>query len=239
MATKKQRAIISLGGSLLVPGAIDTHFIMTVRSMIRRLTRTHAVVLFCGGGKTARAYQEALTTIEPKVANEGKDWVGIQSSILNATLLAQVFGDSADQRIITDPRVRLSWKKDIYIGAGWKPGRSTDYDAVRLAVENDVSVVVNLSNVEYVYSADPRTNPSAQRFEQLSWKDMRSIVGTEWTPGMNVPFDPIAAQLAEKHDVDVKFLHGQYLGELRKAIVGQRFHGTDISNAYPVVLAKK
>lgn len=226
MATK-QRAIISLGGSLMVPDAVDTQFIKRFISEIKKLSHTYNIVVFCGGGKTARNYQNALADFS-SVSDDAKDWVGIQSSILNATLFSKALGEMTDGKIITDPRVKLSWKKPVYVGAGWKPGRSTDYDAVRLAVENNVSVVVNLSNVEYVYSADPRTNPTAQKFEHMSWAELRQVVGTRWSPGMNTPFDPIAAGIAQKAAISVKFLHGSYLSDLKKALKGADFHGTDI-----------
>ncbi|MCW1929918.1 MAG: UMP kinase [Candidatus Kerfeldbacteria bacterium] len=223
----KQRAIISLGGSLMIPDAIDTAFIQRFIVEITALSRTHNIVVFCGGGRTARNYQHALSAFS-SISDEAKDWVGIQSSILNATLLSKALGDMTDGKIITDPRIKLSWRKSVYVGAGWKPGRSTDYDAVRLAVENNIAVVVNLSNVEYVYSADPRTNLSAQKFEHMTWTELRKVVGTRWSPGMNTPFDPIAAGIAQKAGISVKFLHGKYLSELPKALAGKTFHGTDI-----------
>lgn len=235
MATKKQRIILSLGGSLLVQDRIRSEFMADFVKLIQSYTALYSFVIFCGGGKTARNYQNALAE-QGIESNEAKDWVGIQSSILNATLLAYSFRDLADKDVITDPRVKLSWKKSIYIGAGWKPGRSTDYDAVRLAQENDVPVVINISNIDYVYDKDPRKYKTARKLSKISWADMKKVVGSEWTPGMNVPFDPIAAKLAHSNNISVKFVHGDRTEDLKNAIVGGVFEGTEISNANPSIL---
>ncbi len=126
------------------------------------------------------------------------DWIGIKASILNAELVKQLFGKMADDKIITDPNVKLNWRKSIYIGAGWKPGRSTDFDAVKIAVLNKVDTVINLSNIDYVYTKDPNKYKSAEKIKEIKWKDFRNIVGNKWDPGLNAPFDPIAAKLAQK-----------------------------------------
>ena len=69
------------------------------------------------------------------------------------------------------------------MAAGWKPGFSTDNDAVVLAQRFSADTVVNLSNVAKVYSDDPKKNPAARPMDRLSWKEMLGIVGGEWTPG--------------------------------------------------------
>ena len=45
--------------------------------------------------------------------------------------------------------------------------------------------VVNLSNIEKVYTDDPRKNPEAKPLDQISWADFRKMVGDEWVPGKN------------------------------------------------------
>jgi uridylate kinase len=30
--------------------------------------------------------------------------------------------------------------------------------------------------------------------DKISWKDFRKMVGDEWVPRMNTPFDPVAAK---------------------------------------------
>ncbi len=109
------------------------------------------------------------------------------------------------------------------------PGRSTDYDAVRFAAENNVKEVYNLSNVPYFYSQDPHRYASAKPLFNVTWREFFAIAGKRWQPGMNLPFDPIAARLAAKNNLTVKILQGSDFANIEKAIAGKKFTGTTLS----------
>jgi uridylate kinase len=121
--------ILSLGGSLIVPQQVDTAFLKVFTALVTQLSKQYRLVIFTGGGSVARTYQQAAHEINVKLNNEAQDWIGIKASLLNAELVRQLLIEHANATIITDPRVKLRWSKPIWIGAGWKPGRSTDCDA--------------------------------------------------------------------------------------------------------------
>lgn len=54
------------------------------------------------------------------------------------------------------------------------------------------------------------------------------MVGDEWIPGSNAPFDPIAAKLASEIETRVLYLHGADLDNVERAIDGEKFVGTVI-----------
>lgn len=218
--------ILSLGGSIIVPREIDYVFLRRFVQLARTLARQYRLIIFTGGGAVARTYQAGLRKIQPQISRESLDWVGIAASRLNAQLLVQSLGNLVQPEIITDPRVKLNWRRPIWVGAGWKPGRSTDYDAVRVAVENKVSRVFNLSNIDYVYSRDPRRFKSAVKFTELSWSAYLRLVGRTWQPGLQTPFDPVASQLAQKHRIEVAIVNGKNLSAVRQAVLGQSVRGT-------------
>jgi uridylate kinase len=56
------------------------------------------------------------------------------------------------------------------------------------------------------------------------------MVGDEWTPGKNVPFDPIASRHAEKIGLKVICAAGKNLENLKKILCGEDFTGTTIGN---------
>jgi uridylate kinase len=62
----------------------------------------------------------------------------------------------------------------------------------------------------------------------IDWKAFRKIVGNRWDPGANVPFDPVAAKMAERIGLTVKMIEGRSFGEIAKALDGQDFKGTVI-----------
>lgn len=227
----KQTVIISLGGSIIVPDGVDVAYVKQFIKTIQPLTRSYRFVIFTGGGSTARLYQQAARSVQRTITNAALDWIGIQASHINAELVKQLFGKFAHDSIITDPRIKLRWTKAVHIGAGWKPGRSTDYDAVRLAVENSISTVINLSNIDYVYTSDPRKNPKAEKITETTWKDFRGLIGNNWDPGLNVPFDPIAAKIAQKHNITVNIMNGKKLSNVVQAIKGKSFQGTKVANS--------
>ena len=100
--------------------------------------------------------------------------------------------------VVTDPTSEIPFTGRILVASGWKPGFSTDFDAVLLAERFGARRLLNLSNIAMVYSDDPRTNPDATPLPRLSWKEFRAMVGDEWTPGKNVPFDTVAARKAHE-----------------------------------------
>jgi len=114
----------------------------------------------------------------------------------------------------------------VLVAAGWKPGFSSDYDAVLLAERFGSKTVVNLSNIEKVYTADPRVDPAARPLDSVSWEDFRAMVGDEWVPGKNVPFDPIASRHAHENGIKVVCAAGRDLENLRRILDGGDFVGT-------------
>lgn len=221
--------VLSLGGSIVVPDAIDANYLGTFKEFIhRRIAQGDRFILTVGGGKTARNYQAVAEQVSG-VDDEERDWLGIHATRLNAHLLRTIFKDQAHPIIAKDFDVSLpDFSEPILVGAGWKPGWSTDYIAVLLAERYQAKTVLNLSNIDYVYAEDPRENPDAQRFERISWAEFRKIVGNEWTPGLSAPFDPIASKKAEALQLSVAILNGRNIENIESYLSGQSFQGTVI-----------
>ncbi len=157
-------------------------------------------------------------------------WIGweFSSTRLNAQLVRLMFGKLAHGGIVEDPNIKLSFKEKILVAGGWMPGRSTDDDAVRLAKIYGAGTVINLSNIDYVYTKDPRKFKDAKLIKDISWKDFRKIVGNKWDPGKNLPFDPTAAKLAEQLKLKVIIANGKNLGNLKNILEGKNFKGTTV-----------
>lgn len=227
-----ERVIISLGGSLIVPDGIDREFLKSFKAFVEReVTGGRGFILVTGGGRTARSYIDAADEATD-VSDEDRDWMGIHATRLNAHLLRTVLRDHAYPRINTNPHDLEDFyvaKDPVLVAAGWRPGFSTDYDAVLLGKYLDVNRIVNLSNIDYVYDRDPRSFPDAKRFERMTWPEFRSLVGDEWSPGMNSPFDPIASKLAEEEGMEVAIMSGNDLDNVSRYLSGGKFEGTVIA----------
>ncbi len=225
---QKDLIIVSLGGSLIVPEEIDISFLKSFRELILKHTKLgKKFILITGGGKTCRKYQKAASEIR-QLDEEDLDWLGIHSTRLNAHLVRTIFRDIAHPVIVKDPTKKESFKESVLVAAGWKPGCSTDFDAVLLAKTYNAKKLVNLTNIEYVYDKDPKKFPDAKKIEKISWKDFRKIVGNEWDPGLNLPFDPVASKEAQKLGLEVAIMKGSDLENFEDYIEGKAFKGTII-----------
>src|SRR3989344_6708062 len=159
MEHTKERIVVSVGGSLIVPDQINTDFLTRFKALILdKVAKGFTFSIITGGGKTARRYQDAANAVTP-LSRQDLDWIGNHATRLNAQLLRNIFVGYAHQQIIKNPTIDIEADEPIIIAAGWQPGCSTDYDAVLIAKNLGARRVVNLSNIDYVYTADPRKNP--------------------------------------------------------------------------------
>ena len=92
------------------------------------------------------------------------------------------------------------------------------------------TTVINLSDVDYVYSADPRKDRNAKPVKRIDWKAFRKLVGNKWDPGLNAPFDPVAFELAARIGLTVKMIRGRSVRDVERAIAGEPFKGTTIGD---------
>lgn len=223
--------VISLGGSIVAPDGVDSEFIAAFIDLLRTelaADEKRRFILVVGGGGPARRYQQAYRAIVGQGSDEQADWIGIMATRLNAQLLKGVLGDLCTQEVVTDPSQVGPFVGRVLVAAGWKPGFSTDFDAVLLAERFQADKVINLSNIAKVYTDDPRNNPDAKPIDTISWADFRAIVGDDWVPGKNVPFDPVASRHAAKIGLKVICAAGKDLENLKKILSGQDFVGTTI-----------
>jgi uridylate kinase len=226
---QSKHIVISLGGSLIVPDKVDTEFLKAFKSLIvSYVEQGFSFVIITGGGRTARVYQEALEQIG--VSNSGDlDWVGIGALRLNAILVSKVFGEIANSEVVnTGPDGLAGIEKSVIICGAEKPGSSTDFGAINFALKIGAKKVINLSNIDYAYDSDPKTNPNAKKLENVSWKEYRSYIPNEWKPGLSTPFDPVASKAADENGIEVAIMNGKNLGNLKDYLDGKVFVGTII-----------
>ena len=212
-----------------MPDKIQVAYLKKFRSMILALTkRGYRFVIVTGGGGNCRQYQQAAKQIGP-ISHQDLDWVGIASTKLNAELVRSIFGRHAYHEVIDNPTKRVATSKRILVGAGWQPGSSSDKDAVLLAKAYRAKTVINMSNINHVYTDDPKKVKSAKPIKQMTWEGLLVLTGTKWKPGAHVPFDPAASKLASQFGLKVIVCLGTDLRNLKAIITGQKYRGTLIS----------
>jgi uridylate kinase len=223
--------VISLGGSIVVPDEVDVDFVSSfVASITARLEREPEwkVAMVIGGGSTARRYQKAARSIRADAASDLLDDVGIAATRVNAQVMRIAFGERCCDPVFTDPTAVRAISGRVLVGGGWKPGFSTDNVSVRLAESLGARTLINLSNIRQIYTADPKEDPNAAPLNEIRWAELQRIVGDEWVPGKNTPFDPVATRRAAQLGMTVIAADGRDLANLEALLDGKPFVGTTI-----------
>jgi uridylate kinase len=184
-------------------------------------------IIITGGGKLIRKYNQSVRQIvKPK--EEELDWLGIMATRINAELVRICFANKAYEKILLDPEILPKTKKPIIIGGGFKPGNSSDLAAVRVAKSIKAKKIINLSNIDYVYDKDPHKYKNAWKITKSSWSDFLSILPKKWQPGINAPFDPVAAREAKDLGLEVVIMNGQKINNLGNYLDNKNFIGSVI-----------
>ena len=216
---------------MVVPDQIDIEYLRRFRALLISYLDANPqdrAILVIGGGRTARDYQAALKEVIPDIPSTELDWTGIYATRLNARLVKAMFGTYCTDPLVEDPTAVEEFTGRVLIAAGWKPGFSTDYDAVILADRFDADLLVNLTNIEKVYTADPKQDPDAEPIDSITWGDFLRVTGNDWSPGKNTPFDPVAAHHAAEAKITVISTHGENLGNIESILSGEDYVGTTI-----------
>jgi len=227
-------SIVALGGSTLRPEHDEdrARWFGRLRQVViglegedRRLARV------VGGGAPAREGIALASTVLSERA--ALDTVGIAATRLNATVLQQVLLDvGLDVAPIipttTDEAASLLDRHHVVVMGGTVPGHTTDAVAVDLARKAGASTCIIATNVDRVYSADPRTNPDATSFSEMDIDALAAITGidTPLQPGASTVVDPVAVGHAKRGSVDLAVLDGRQMDRLEAALDGRPFEGT-------------
>jgi uridylate kinase len=188
------------------------------------------LIVVTGGGKNARKYIEAARNLG---ASEAVcDQIGILATRLNARLLITSMGDDAYPKVpetIEDLRLYFESGKVIVMG-GLQPGHSTNAVTALAAESIGASVLVNLTNVDGVYTADPKKDPKAKKFDEISTDKLLSLIsGEEVSAGSYELLDPVSVRIIERSHIPTWIVSGEDPENILKILKGKHV-GTKITS---------
>jgi uridylate kinase len=219
------KVVVSIGGSILIPGNGDSAFIKELAAMIEGLSEDVQMVIVCGGGRTARYYADTGRALGG--TDYQLDVLGIGATRLNAQLLSLALGSMPETVPETaEDAARLSSPGRIVVMGGTVPGHTTDAVAMMVARELGAERVVNATSVDAVYSEDPKKNPCARRFECMTIEELGEVVYKDHRASECCVFDPLGVRIAREGRIDICMVDGRDLPELRNAILGRPIRGT-------------
>lgn len=226
--------VLKIGGSLLSKSdelLFDFAYAGELRQMLSELVAAgHKFVVCVGGGFVVRKYQQ-IQRDHGESSEMDQHRVGVALTNLNAELLRSTWDELAapqvlnyadyDKFVRTEQSDRLFFERAVLIAAASQPGRSNDYNALEMAIALGVDRVIDIKNVNGVYSADPKKDPTATRFEKLTWDEYLNVIGnpTHHVPGANYPVDPLAAKLAQEKGIEYLVCAGE-IQTIKSAVAG-------------------
>jgi uridylate kinase len=226
-----EKVVVSLGGSVLVPGEDDARYLADLVHLLRVVSLQVRLFAVTGGGRIARYYIEtgrALHIPEPRL-----DELGIGITRMNARMLGAALKGRANR----EPAVsyaeaeRLARRFPIVLMAGTRPGHTTDRVSASLARTVRASRIVNATSVDGVYTADPWKDSGARLLERISFEDLVRLAGEgHRAAGPSVVFDPVAARVLARDRIPLRVVRGRDLVALEAAFLGRPFRGTLVSD---------
>jgi uridylate kinase len=210
--------VLSVGGSILAKELNPDSF-KGYADALKELAKEHEVVIVTGGGAAARDY---INVARSTGANEVEcDYLGIDITRLNAKLLISALGDAAypePPKDYKEAQDKLSSGKIIVMG-GVIPGQTTDAVAAILTEYLSASLLVIATAVDGVYSADPRKDPDAVKYETMTAKELvNTVMVTEMKAGSKSPVDPLAAKIIERCNIETIVMDGSNPQDVLKVI---------------------
>ena len=219
---------LSLGGSVINPGNINSKFLEDFSIAIRELVHKYKFMIVCGGGKVAREYIKGL----PNGLTEGeRDYMGIAATWLNAQLLTYYFKGRCSPVLPSTVKKLTEHLQtyDIGISGGFLTAIKTDEDAAILADLYGSPILVNVTNVDGIYDKDPKQYSDAKKYSELTYNQFYEIVSPlSLNAGSNAPFTLIAAKICERTNIRIIVLE-KNVDKIKQAING-KIVGTVIQN---------
>jgi uridylate kinase len=185
---KYPRVLIKLSGEAL---AGDKGFGFDFDTMNRLCDEVIAVVqlgaavgLVIGGGNIVRGSQLSKMGME----RVGADYMGMLGTVINGLALQDILERKGiETRVMTairmeelaEPYIRrralrhLEKHQTVIFAAGTgNPYFSTDTAAVLRAIQIKANIIIKATSVEGVYSADPKKDPTAKLYDEISYRDV-------------------------------------------------------------------
>lgn len=221
--------VLSLGGSLFFDEAPLVEKIGEFSRVLLNLHASgHKFVLVVGGGKTARNYVSAVESFGE--TNFFQDKLGIAITRANAKVFIASLGKQTHERVLTDPLQALDVlsKGKIPVFGGLLPSFTTDAVSA-LVAEALRGDFVNLTDVDGIYSADPKKSKSATFFDEISYGELfKLVLKKKSKPGQNFIIDLPCLNILKRSNLRGFVLNGNDFANFESFVNGGQFRGTVI-----------
>lgn len=220
------RIVLKIGGSVLRgrSSSINMDVVNGYSALIRKLVdKSYSVLAVVGGGNIAREY---ITYLRSLGASESLcDEVGIDCSRLNSMVLIASLKELAYPFTIQSFReaLKLLSLNKVLVMGGVQPGQSTNAVAALLAETVSADYLINLTNVDGVYSSNPLKDPKAELLKEVSTLELEKILSQGSAEAGEYPlFDPLAIRIVRRSNIPTWIINGKDPENVFKVIRGDK-----------------
>lgn len=188
MKPEYKRVLLKLSGEGLAgkgQTGIDAALVDKLAADILRVAELGVqVCVVVGGGNFFRGAKNATSSMDRSVA----DQIGMMATVMNALALRSALQNQGIKTTVYSgfpvPKACQSYQFEkamnslengetlIFAGGTGSPYFTTDSGAALRAVEMHCDVLMKATQVDGVYSADPRTDPTAKRYDEISYAEV-------------------------------------------------------------------
>lgn len=233
-----KRILLKLSGEALMGShkyGIDTAMAEAVAAEIKQVHDTGIeVAIVVGGGNIFRGVSESAGNMDRAAA----DYIGMLATVMNAVVLQDALEKSGvftrvmsaiDIPQLAEPFIRrrairhLEKQRVVIFAAGTgNPYFTTDSAAALRALEIEADVIFKATKVDGIYSADPKTNSDAVRFDKISYQEVLE-------KRLKV-MDASAISLCMDNDLPIMVFNMTQPGNIAKAACGDLNVGTLVTS---------
>ena len=227
---KYKRVVLKLSGEALAGQAGFGINPPTIKEVVKELKEVHdlgvEIAIVVGGGNIWRGKTGSDLGMDRGTA----DYMGMLATVMNALALQDSLEQlDCDTRVLTsiemkqvaEPYIRrrairhLEKKRVVIFAAGiGNPYFSTDTTAALRAAEVEADVILmGKNNVDGVYSADPKVDPNAKKYERLTYIQLLQ-------EGLQV-MDSTASSFCMDNNIPLKVFSIMEEGNIKRAVQGE------------------
>lgn len=227
---RPRRVLLKLSGEAFCAAngfGIDTHELGVIANEVLDATKAGAqVAVVVGGGNIIRGAELAQSG---DIQQATADYLGMLGTVMNGVALKEKLESlgiptrmmsALDIRAVGEPFIRgralrhLEKGRVVILAAGTgNPFFTTDTCAALRATELDCDVLLKATKVDGVYTADPNKDPSATRYDQLTFAE-----AIEKRLGV---MDMTALAMCQEREIPVLVFDFKIPGNIRGVIEGK------------------